>query len=68
MGLIGQIADLVSGGVVGDGVGQVDQHGIQQPSGLQLHFDDVFGTVVEVSQSQQPLNDGYPCCPTGMGD
>ena len=42
---------------LGDGVGQVDQHGIQQPGRPQLHFDGVFGATVEISQSQQPLDD-----------
>jgi|GEM_PF-4782897 len=42
----------------GDGIGQVDQHGVQQPGGPQLHLDGVFGAAVEIGQAQQPLDDG----------
>lgn len=41
----------------GDGVGQVDQHGVQQPGGPQLHLDGVFGAAMEIRQTQQALDD-----------
>ena len=41
----------------GDGIGQVDQHGIQQPGRPHLHFDGVFGAAVEIGQAQPPLDD-----------
>lgn len=42
----------------GDGVGQVDQHSIQQPGRPYLHGDRVFGAAVDIGQSQPPLHDG----------
>lgn len=51
----------------GDGAGQVDQHGVQQPGGPRLHFDGVFGAAVEIGQAQQPLDDGETVFPAGAG-
>ena len=42
---------------LGDGVGQIDQHGVQQPGGPQLHLDGVFSAAVKIGQAQQPLDD-----------
>ena len=43
---------------LGHGVGQVDQHRVQQPGGPDLHFDGIFGAAVEIRQPQQALDDG----------
>ena len=41
----------------GHGIGQVDQHGIEQPGGPQLHFHSVLRAAPEIGQPQPAIDD-----------